>query len=330
MIKAKPQHIASDTSAEDQISRRSSAGYISGDELNNYTHARSLATKNAPLSLSRKAFIWFPFHPRSSLCLLLVLVLLSLQSQHPQVKVNAFEITSFSTKAATAQAKPTSTHFSSTFPLHVASPLPGGGYDKEDVGAVKTEQSTVSPLLLDVPASSSIAASTTATTSPLSEFLDFDWEPVAKGVFSSRDQRPIVLFDGVCNLCNGGVNFAMDHDAEAKFRFASLQSNVAQALLVREGKHPTKTKTIVLVTPTKAYFSSEAVAKICSQLDPVALKVIGRVGEWMPDWVRESVFKVVSKNRYVLGENDQCRLDFDGEFTSRFVSDPSVVVSNDG
>jgi hypothetical protein len=41
--------------------------------------------------------------------------------------------------------------------------------------------------------------------------VDFDWRQIAKDVFVS-DKRPIILFDGVCNLCNGGVNFALDHD----------------------------------------------------------------------------------------------------------------------
>jgi predicted DCC family thiol-disulfide oxidoreductase YuxK len=160
-----------------------------------------------------------------------------------------------------------------------------------------------------------------------SYMVDFDWQPIAAGVFRD-DSRPIILFDGVCNLCNGGVNFAMDHDADAKFRYASLQGTVAQSLLLREGKHPTQTQTIVLVTPEKAYYASHAVAKICSKLDLPLLKLMGNVGQALPKQLREPIYKFVSRHRFVLGENDSCRLDLDGEYTNRFVSDPTVVVSS--
>ena len=134
--------------------------------------------------------------------------------------------------------------------------------------------------------------------------------------------KPIILFDGVCNLCNGGVNFAIDHDKSAKFRFASLQSNVAKSLLLRDGKDPKTTSDIVLVTSEKAYYYSDAVARIMSGLDMPVLKFLGVMGRVTPSFARNAVYKVVSGNRFVLGENDSCRMDFDGEYTSRFVSDP--------
>lgn len=55
-------------------------------------------------------------------------------------------------------------------------------------------------------------------------------------VLFASDMRPIILFDGVCNMCNGGVNFALDYDQEGVFRFAALQSDVGRALLVRSGR----------------------------------------------------------------------------------------------
>ena len=54
--------------------------------------------------------------------------------------------------------------------------------------------------------------------------VDWDWEQVASSAFQD-DKRPIILFDGQCNLCNGGVNFALDHDPEGKmFRFTYIIS----------------------------------------------------------------------------------------------------------
>ena len=139
--------------------------------------------------------------------------------------------------------------------------------------------------------------------------------------------KPIILFDGVCNLCNGGVNFAIDYDKSGKFRFASLQSNVAKSLLLRDGKDPKTTSDIVLVTADKTYYSSDAVARIMAGLDMPALKFLGLLGQVTPSFARNAVYKVVSGNRFMLGENDSCRMDFDGEYTSRFVSDPPSSIS---
>lgn len=182
---------------------------------------------------------------------------------------------------------------------------------------------------------------------------DFDWKAIASHVFDETidtsetaylfkpqqeddgeegkphlHSKPIILFDGVCNLCNGGVNYAIDHDRNGNFRFASLQSNVAKALLLRDGKDPTTTSDVVLFTKDTSYYSSEAVAKIMSRLDLPVLKILGLVGQITPSFARNAVYKVVSGNRFILGENDSCRMDFDGEYTWRFVSDPPEAISS--
>lgn len=151
--------------------------------------------------------------------------------------------------------------------------------------------------------------------------LDFDWKKIASTVFEN-DNRPIILFDGVCNLCNGGVNYAIDHDEKAKFRFASLQSVIGQSLLIRSGKEPNDTSSIVMVTKDDAFFKSDAVIKIASELEgnPI-LPLIGTLGPFVPSFLRNFVYNFVAKNRYTFGEADQCRIDFDGEYDSRFVSD---------
>jgi predicted DCC family thiol-disulfide oxidoreductase YuxK len=151
--------------------------------------------------------------------------------------------------------------------------------------------------------------------------VNWDWEKMSKDVFS-EDKRPIILFDGICNLCNGGVNFAIDQDESAKFRFCSLQSKVAESLLIRSGKSHTDKSNIVLITEDEAYISSDAVSRICMELDTVPLQWFGVLGQFTPVWVRESIFQFVSDNRYKFGETDSCRLDFDGDYTSRFLSDP--------
>jgi predicted DCC family thiol-disulfide oxidoreductase YuxK len=163
------------------------------------------------------------------------------------------------------------------------------------------------------------------TVTPVTSEVDWDWEELASSVFSKGDLRPVVLFDGVCNLCNGGVNFAMDHDEAAKLRFCSLQTKTAQSLLLKAGHKPADMNKIVLVTRDKTYFSSDAVTRICQQLDVAPLQWIGRIGRVTPKWIREPILDFVSEHRYQFGEYDSCRLDFDGTLTSRFVSDPADI-----
>jgi predicted DCC family thiol-disulfide oxidoreductase YuxK len=251
-------------------------------------------------------------------CVVLLLVINSLSG------TDAFS--SYSTGTAASQRR-TKVSFS---PLQVTSINPQGqGNDNQNEDVASAAQKIVAKA---AKASTSKQLSTTPKISAatidedLASVVDFDWQSIAEQVFE-HDRRPIILFDGVCNLCNGGVNFAMDHDSQAKFRFASLQSKVAQSLLLREGKHPTQTQNIVLVTPEQAYFKSQAVAKICAQLDMPLLQLFGNVGQAMPKALREPIYKFISRHRFVLGENDSCRLDLDGEYTSRFVSDPTVVTA---
>lgn len=65
--------------------------------------------------------------------------------------------------------------------------------------------------------------------------------------YFATDKRPIILFDGVCNLCNGGVNLALDLDPPGNLRFAALQSDAGRSLLKRAGRDPNDISSIVLV-----------------------------------------------------------------------------------
>ena len=97
--------------------------------------------------------------------------------------------------------------------------------------------------------------------------------------------------------------------------------------MLRDGKDPETTSDIVLFTREKAYYSSEAVAKIMAGLDAPVLKMFGLFGQITPSFARNAVYRVVSGNRFILGKNDSCRMDFDGEYTSRFVSDPPESIT---
>jgi len=173
-------------------------------------------------------------------------------------------------------------------------------------------------------ASSQTSASSAETNDAEEETGIMDWKDIANSVFSGKDQRPVILFDGMCNLCNGGVNFALDYDDVGNFRFVSLQSKTGKALLMRSGKDPDDISSIVLVTSKQAYFKSEAVLRIASKLEgknPL-LPVIGTIGRFaVPSFMRDSIYEIVANNRYRFGEADQCRLE-DDRFFDRFIADP--------
>jgi predicted DCC family thiol-disulfide oxidoreductase YuxK len=152
-----------------------------------------------------------------------------------------------------------------------------------------------------------------------------DPKSVSVRVFEA-DQRPIILFDGVCNLCNNAVNLALDWDPKGKLRFAALQSKVGRALLEANGRKSDDISSIVLVTSRGAYIKSDAVLKITEALTPLSmlpLKPVAILGQYfVPRFLRDIVYDGVADNRYsVMGTQDQCRFDADGEFEDRFVDD---------
>ncbi len=123
---------------------------------------------------------------------------------------------------------------------------------------------------------------------------------------ASSSPPALVLFDGVCNLCNGAVNFIIDHDPEGHFRFAPLQSEAAQARLAdtdRDGD----LSTIVLVEDGAAYVRSTAALRIARRLTaPWPLLYLFIV---VPRPLRDAVYKWIAHNRYDwFGKRDECRL----------------------
>ncbi len=123
----------------------------------------------------------------------------------------------------------------------------------------------------------------------------------------ASDTHGVVLFDGVCNMCNSSVNYVIDHDPESYFRFASLQSEIGKALADEHGIDAGALSTIILIENGKAYVRSSAALRICRRLSgPVKLL-------WpfiiVPAFLRDLGYRLVAKNRYRLfGKREACRL----------------------
>jgi len=157
----------------------------------------------------------------------------------------------------------------------------------------------------------------------------WDWQSVAETVFENQD-TPILLFDGVCNFCNDGVNQVIDWDTEETLRFCSLQSATGQALLMQAGKEPNDLSSIVLyMSPDEYYFESEAVLRLAQMLRglPDGVRAAARVSQiLLPSLLRDGIYHLISENRHFLNEGGpQCRLDFDGTLEARFLRDPDWV-----
>jgi len=130
--------------------------------------------------------------------------------------------------------------------------------------------------------------------------------------------KKIILFDGVCNLCNGFVQFVIKHDKKDTFRFASLQSEYGQKIQNYLALDSSKIKSIVLYQPEIAYFKkSKAIIEIIKDFRGFyRLLVVFGV---FPRIITDLVYDFVAKNRYKwFGKKDQCMIPT-AELRSKFL-----------
>lgn len=117
----------------------------------------------------------------------------------------------------------------------------------------------------------------------------------------------IILFDGVCNFCDGAVNFVIERDKKNYFKFAPLQSENGQKLAAEHGIDLQKIDSVVLIEGGRAYTHSTAALKIARNLDG-----IWSLPFWLivvPPAVRDYFYKLFAENRYRLfGKKDACML----------------------
>lgn len=131
------------------------------------------------------------------------------------------------------------------------------------------------------------------------------------------ESTSIILFDGVCNLCNGFVAFLLPRDKQGRFQFGSLQSTVAAELLRGKSLDPSALSTVVLIEGGEIFTESTAVLKILKKLGGVwgaAYMLIV-----IPTAIRDAVYRFVSRHRYRLfGKRDQCMIPRP-EWSNRFI-----------
>jgi predicted DCC family thiol-disulfide oxidoreductase YuxK len=129
----------------------------------------------------------------------------------------------------------------------------------------------------------------------------------------------VILFDGICNLCNGFVQFVIERDNEGKFKFASLQSDFAADLLAKKNPHFDKEnlQSVILIKNDKIITKSDAAIEIGKQLGGL-WKASGLLYIF-PKFIRNMVYDLVAKYRYKwFGKQDVCWLP-SPELKSRFL-----------
>lgn len=133
-----------------------------------------------------------------------------------------------------------------------------------------------------------------------------------------KSENPIVLFDGLCNLCNSSVNFIIRFDTTQKFKFAPLQSNVAKQLLHQKAVDPLKLNSIVLCFKEKVYTESSAALLIAKELAfPISWLYVFII---VPKFIRDFIYRIVARNRYRwFGKQETCMLP-DKSLKNRFLA----------
>lgn len=117
----------------------------------------------------------------------------------------------------------------------------------------------------------------------------------------------VILFDGVCNLCNHSVQFIINRDKKGYFKFASLQSDFGQEQLKAFNVPSRALESIILIKGDRYFQRSSAVLEICLHLG--GLWPLLYVFKIIPWFIRDFFYDLVAKNRYRwFGRRDECML----------------------
>lgn len=120
-------------------------------------------------------------------------------------------------------------------------------------------------------------------------------------------KQPIILFDGVCNLCNQSVQLVIKKDKKNRFLFAPLQSKDVVAYLNKQPTDFSNTDSILLITSDKIYTKSSAALKIAKQL--TGLYTLLYLFYIVPKPLRDLVYDFIAKNRYKwFGKEESCMI----------------------
>ena len=125
---------------------------------------------------------------------------------------------------------------------------------------------------------------------------------------SSKGDSAIIVFDGVCVLCNGWVRFLLRHDRRGLYRFAAMQSTCGRQLLQAHGLDPDDPQSFLLIDAEGAWMDTDAIRRVLAGLGGIWRAVAMLLG-LVPGPLRDRAYRVTARNRYRwFGRRAQCLL----------------------
>ena len=129
--------------------------------------------------------------------------------------------------------------------------------------------------------------------------------------------QPIILFDGICNLCNRAVSFVIKRDKKSRIRFAALQTNSGKQLLEQYNLPTQSFNSLILIEKGIVYTQSTAVLKICKHLNGLWPLLYGLI--ILPKFSRNGIYRLIATNRYQwFGKQEKCMVP-SAELSDRFL-----------
>lgn len=121
------------------------------------------------------------------------------------------------------------------------------------------------------------------------------------------ENKKIILFDGICNLCNSAIQKIIENDKKDMFRFAHLQSDLARQIINERGIDTANLESLILIEPGVAYYhKSTAVIEIAKDLKKYSWL---RIFKPLPEGLRDSIYEFVARNRYKwFGKKESCMI----------------------
>jgi len=119
--------------------------------------------------------------------------------------------------------------------------------------------------------------------------------------------QPVIVYDGVCLLCSRWIRFLLEHDREARYRFAAMQSDTGRDLLQSHGLDPDSPYSMLLVENEQGYTDTTAIARVLRNLPDRRWHWLSAVMLSTPQSLRDHIYRFIARHRYRLfGRSDQC------------------------
>lgn len=144
-------------------------------------------------------------------------------------------------------------------------------------------------------------------------------EPIAKtrGAELNQKHQVVLLFDGVCHLCNSSVQFVLKRDKKGIIHFGALQSDTAKRLIEEVGYRDKLPDGVVLIEQGKIYFESDAALRVLKHLG--GFWAFMSTLRFIPRFIRQFVYTIIARNRYRwFGKYDSCSIP-EPRWKSRFI-----------